>query len=163
MCPLFIFENQLDNNALFFQGWGEIPRCGLPPQKACDLRGTLESETASSRIPLAGLLPSTQSLFGPFSGPFLGLFSDPFWASHQGGSNIDHQSSPFHFISICNLSLVSSLWALIFIQYLLFIEKYIYRSHLYPTLWLNFRRQPNFHIRDRRLANQCRNSKSMQE
>ena len=121
MCPLFIFENQLDNNALFFQGWGEIPRCGLPPQKACDLRGALESETASSRIPLAGLLPSTQSLFGPFSGPFLVFFQTLFGPLIKEGPTLT--TNHLLFISICNLSLVSSLWALIFIQYLLFIEK----------------------------------------
>ena len=118
--------------------------------------------------PAGGASPLHTKPFWAFFWTLFGGFSDPFWASHQGGSNIDHQSSPFHFISICNLSLVSSLWALIFIQYLLFIEKYIYRSHLYLTLWLNFRRQPNFHIRDRRLANagienQRRNSKSKQE
>merc|ERR1712203_600469 len=91
----------LGSSQQHLQGWGEIPRCGLSPQKACDLRGALKSETASSRIPLAGLLPSTQSLFGPFSGPFLGFFR-PFWASHQEGPTLT--TNHLLFISICNLS-----------------------------------------------------------
>ena len=119
-----------------------------------------------------GFSPPHKAFLGLFLDPFGGFFQTLFGPLIKEGPTLT--TNHLLFISICNLSLVSSLWALIFIQYLLFIEKYIYRSHLYPTLWLNFRRQPNFHIRDRRLAdagianqsrnsNQCRNSKSKQE
>ena len=59
-----------------------------------------------------------------FSGPFFGRF-----IKKRPTLTTNHLLFTFHLYKY--LSLVSSLWALIFIQYLLFIEKYIFRNLTY--------------------------------
>ena len=133
--PLHVLRWNLWNsgfdNFLFFQGWGEIPWCGLPPPEACDLRGGLESgvrKDSASRIcsRWRGFFPLLYKWL--FSGPFFGRF-----IKKRPTLTTNHLLFTFHLYLY--LSLVSSLWALIFIQYLLFIEKYIYRNQMYLLLY----------------------------
>ena len=119
-------KSLLSSNNIF-QGWGEIPRRGVPSPEASHLRGGLDSRLQSeegSRIcsRWRGFYPLYLKAFS--LGPFLGILS---------------RSVTNHLLFILHLylylSLVSSLWALIFIQYLLFIEKYIYRNQMYFLLF----------------------------
>ena len=78
------------------------------------------SSARRSRVRRSAPAGRDSPLSGPFSGPFL-------------FRRVQHWPPiiPFSLHLYLYLSLVSSLWALIFIQYLLFIEKYIYRNQTY--------------------------------